>query len=554
MIAGGGPAGATLALLLGRAGLTVELYEAKTFPREKPCGEGIMPAGVAVLERLGPARAPSAAGRSRPSATTASGMTAESRLPAARGRDRRPSRSASGGWLLDRDVAGRGARDAGRARVRGGAGRGRRDRAAAARSACASAASCGAAAWSSGADGLDSPVRRSLGLDRRGRGDRRVGVRMHYRLAAGRGEPSRLEIFVGRGYELYAAPLPDGELLLAALADRARLRSAARATSMERWIGEQPLLRDWLDGATPLTKPAGRAPVTRRARAGYAPGAVLLGDAARATDPLTAGGIAHALVTAERLAAIVPRVLAEGDAPLARFDRERRRLLRAHDWLTRALVFLVDRPRWPARRCAAMRAAPRLMRALLGIGGGVGIRPPVSRGRASRPRPAPRRAAGEQRDRPERDAVPARRIGVAAANHARRLPDRDRRKHERRDRRRAPAARPAASSGSAPNPAIVSAAYSRAPAAAPSRTTSVRLPATASPAASGSSIASSIANCSTHGSRQAAKMRGASSPACSVVAEQRNAQRDHERRGELAQPARGEAQRRRAVTPGQRRS
>ena len=42
---------------------------------------------------------------------------------------------------------------------------------------------------------------------------------------------------------------------------------------------------------------------------------MLLGDAARATDPLTAGGIAHALVTAERLAAIVPRVLAEGDAP-----------------------------------------------------------------------------------------------------------------------------------------------------------------------------------------------------------------------------------------------
>src|SRR5204863_2025463 len=53
VIAGGGPAGATLALLLGRAGLSVELYEAKKFPREKPCGEGIMPAGVAVLERHG---------------------------------------------------------------------------------------------------------------------------------------------------------------------------------------------------------------------------------------------------------------------------------------------------------------------------------------------------------------------------------------------------------------------------------------------------------------------------------------------------------------------
>ncbi|HVV51071.1 MAG TPA: FAD-dependent monooxygenase, partial [Polyangia bacterium] len=52
-VAGGGPAGATLALLLGRAGLRVDLFDARRFPRDKPCGEGIMPAGVAVLERLG---------------------------------------------------------------------------------------------------------------------------------------------------------------------------------------------------------------------------------------------------------------------------------------------------------------------------------------------------------------------------------------------------------------------------------------------------------------------------------------------------------------------
>ncbi len=131
---------------------------------------------------------------------------------------------------------------------------------------------------------------------------------------------------------------------------------------MDRWIAEQPLLRAWLEGATPLTKPAGRAPVTRRARAGFAPGAVLLGDAARATDPLTAGGIAHALVTAERLAALVPRCSREGPTPtptsMARFDRERRRLLRAHDWLTRALVFLVDRPLLARATMRAMRAAP----------------------------------------------------------------------------------------------------------------------------------------------------------------------------------------------------
>jgi flavin-dependent dehydrogenase len=182
---------------------------------------------------------------------------------------------------------------------------------------------------------------------------------------------------VGRGYELYAAPLPDGELLLAALGEQGALAGGARA-ALERWIAAEPFLADWLDGATPLNAPAGRAPVTRRARAGFAPGAVLLGDAATATDPLTAGGLAHALVTAERLAAVVPRALADGDVWLGRFDRERRRLMRPHALLTRAMVFLVGRPRLARATLAGMRAAPGVMRALLGVGGGVAIQPPAA--------------------------------------------------------------------------------------------------------------------------------------------------------------------------------
>src|ERR1700691_6559922 len=57
LIAGGGVGGASLAILLGRAGVEVELFERGTFPREKPCGEGLMPAGVAALERMGLASA-----------------------------------------------------------------------------------------------------------------------------------------------------------------------------------------------------------------------------------------------------------------------------------------------------------------------------------------------------------------------------------------------------------------------------------------------------------------------------------------------------------------
>src|SRR5713101_4431980 len=53
LIAGAGIAGSALAIHLARRGHSVVLLERSRFPREKPCGEGLMPAGVAALERLG---------------------------------------------------------------------------------------------------------------------------------------------------------------------------------------------------------------------------------------------------------------------------------------------------------------------------------------------------------------------------------------------------------------------------------------------------------------------------------------------------------------------
>jgi menaquinone-9 beta-reductase len=372
VVAGGGPAGATLAILLGRAGLRVDLYEARRFPREKPCGEGIMPGGVAVLGRLG---LRDAVGGRALSAVRYHGFGLTAAAPFAS--RRHPERSAlaqrrlrldavlinaaraTPGVRIHEDAAVEGAEiENGRAvglRVGGEIRR---------------------AALVVGADGLESPVRRSLGLDVAARGPARSGVRMHFRLAPGRTLSDNLEIFVGRGYELYAAPLPDGELLVAGLAEEGALGGGARA-ALDRWIASWPFLRDLLDGAAALTAPAGRTRVGRRARAGFAPGAVLLGDAAQASDPLTAGGIAHALATAERLADFVPRYLAEGDGALARFDRQRRRLLRPHDWLTRSLVQIVRRPLLAHATLLSMRALPPLMRRLVAVAGAAGVQPPA---------------------------------------------------------------------------------------------------------------------------------------------------------------------------------
>ncbi|MFZ2315024.1 MAG: FAD-dependent oxidoreductase [Gammaproteobacteria bacterium] len=53
LIIGGGPSGATAALLLAKAGWSVAIVEKKTFPRRKVCGEFISATSLPLLQKLG---------------------------------------------------------------------------------------------------------------------------------------------------------------------------------------------------------------------------------------------------------------------------------------------------------------------------------------------------------------------------------------------------------------------------------------------------------------------------------------------------------------------
>ena len=83
-IAGGGPAGATAALLLARAGHSVVVHEKMRFPRRKVCGEFIAASGIEFLRTLGlGAELDAAAGPEvRTIALWAGARAFESRMPA----------------------------------------------------------------------------------------------------------------------------------------------------------------------------------------------------------------------------------------------------------------------------------------------------------------------------------------------------------------------------------------------------------------------------------------------------------------------------------------
>ena len=364
IVVGGGIAGASLAITLGRRGCAIELFEAQAFPRDKPCGEGIMPAGVAALQRLGLADggggAPFHGVRYHHGSRVAVG-----RFPAA------PGEEACGRGqrrlVLDRLLF---------------------DMAAATPGVCAHTAvtvdgpliengrvagvqvggEVRRAPLVVAADGAHSRFRHRLQLNVPVPRSR-IGARRHYRLAAGRTAEPWVDIFLGHDHEFYVTPLPGGEVLVALLAEAGAV-SPPLEPAFDRWRAAPARLRDLLEGAEPISELLA-TPLAARARAGHAPGAVLLGDAAGFLDPITGGGIAQALVTSERLGAcIVANRGRTPDAWLPAFERERRAILRDYRLLTRGVLGLARRPMLARAALTGLSHLPSLFSHLVGVSGG----------------------------------------------------------------------------------------------------------------------------------------------------------------------------------------
>jgi flavin-dependent dehydrogenase len=364
IVVGAGPAGASLAVALGRRGLEVELYEQATFPREKACGEGLLPAGVGVLRSLGldeavGGRALTGVRYHLPGGSARSGFGRDEKNRAVHGLGQRRLRLDTTLWAAALRTEG----------VRATAGA-RVERLLCERNRVTGVVVNGEprrARLVVAADGSSSKLRRKLGLEHLAR-PRRVGIRAHFRRASDAARLTDIEIFLRHGYELYVTPLPDDEILVAALAhEHAAAGDLRRA--FQRWVTSEPLLRDWLEGAVQTTEVLGRAPLVSSTRGREPPGLVFIGDAAASVDPVTAGGLSLALESAELLARHAFELLTGSPLARRRFERARAEGVRLHRCLGAAVLALGERPRVAELLRRGLAAQPEAMERLVLLAG-----------------------------------------------------------------------------------------------------------------------------------------------------------------------------------------
>jgi flavin-dependent dehydrogenase len=336
-VVGGGPAGLAAAIAASAQGLKVTVADCGVPPINKPCGEGLMPDGLAALEALGVQLDLGDGHLLRGSRFIENEMEAAAQFPRAAGiglrrkvlHRRMIERAESCGVKLlwrspVRELDRRGVRAAG---------------------------VLTRAKWIVGADGAQSLVRRWANLDCGSEVNQRFCVRQHFRIVPWSPE---VEVYWRDGSQIYVTPVAPEEIGIVVIADKFPVNFAET-------IRACGALAARLKNAEPASAPRGAVTVMRRLPRVHRSNVVLLGDASGSVDAITGEGLRLAFLQSEALACALVR------NDLTSYQDAHRRMARLPRAMARLLLLLARRPMLRRRVVRALAAESRLFTKLLGV-------------------------------------------------------------------------------------------------------------------------------------------------------------------------------------------
>lgn len=344
-VIGGGPAGLAAAIAARQRGLSVLVADGARPPIDKACGEGLMPDGLAALERLGIQLGVHDAFAFHGIRFVSPAVSAEALFPIGCGLAVR--RTTLHRLMIER-AAQVGAELHWGAVVTGISGE-----------QVQLGKDSVRARWIIGADGSNSRVRRWAGIQNRFRPRLRYAYRRHYRLAPW---TDHMEVHWGERCQGYATGVSEDQVCIA-------LASNDPSFRLEDGLRELPSLSARLRGAEPLSTQRGAITGNRQFGRVWRRNVALIGDASGTVDAITGEGLRLAFSQAVRLAKCL-----EAD-DLARYQAEHRKLAFRPLCMARLMLTLDRRPRLQKRTLQVFRKHPEIFRRLLAFH--VGALPPT---------------------------------------------------------------------------------------------------------------------------------------------------------------------------------
>lgn len=365
-VAGAGPAGSATALMLAQQGLTVFLAEKATFPRPKLCGEGLMPAGVEILNSIGLLE------RARQIGRCFSGLTFHGNSGKIRLSFLEAGLSHAGLVLPRRDfdkLLAETARACDPVRLETAfevdSVNFRQD----SLKICSRSGRSVSARCLVGADGIHSKLHRILGIDRAPGSPKRLALQATCLL----NKMSRhVEIFCSPGGEAYVAPLDDKTGRVTLLVNADQLLSGDPAEAFALMIEALPELRDWIQSPTNHLEVSSTSPISLTLDRCHATGCFLVGDAAGAVDAISGQGMTLALRDAALASYYVGRYLAARDdhqklALLSNYTKRRMVYFTRSQELARMLMAFLHQPGSIRRASRTLSRSSALRRRLARI-------------------------------------------------------------------------------------------------------------------------------------------------------------------------------------------